>query len=470
MKQLWKYFFILWLLSFCTCNQRQTKSAEEYSNESLVLTPGKLYERVKCKSDSSYSYALFLPKSYRNAKENPVLFFFDAHKRGKTPVWKYHELADAYGFILAGSNNSANGQSVKEMDKAISMMMIDAGIRLKPDSFRIYTGGFSGGARVASYTALFKGKITGVAGCAAGFPQINKKPNRQFIYIGLVGDEDFNYLEMKNLDRSLERAGLTHLLVVYKGAHDWPPSNVMENAFMFFQFDAMHKQLLPVDSSEIKHFIRLNEKYISHAVKRKDWIEQAFGLKRAIIFLAGIYDVSTYKEKLVHLGNSAHYKRQCGEEARLEEVEQKLQQSFGDAMADPGCYNWLMEEMDTIYDTVSSSDNHYVIKMNKRILNFLSLLSFMYSSNALKSSDMKLAKIYLNIYEKADPDNPEVYYLKAVRLARLHKNRKAVDELKKALQYGFGDAARMENDKSFLSLHKESDFQIILEQISQNSL
>src|SRR6266404_2597304 len=69
---------------------------------------GKVIDSVICKADPAQSYALYIP-SKGNATALPVIYFFDPHGSGALPLNKYRSLAEAYGFILAGSNNSKNG-------------------------------------------------------------------------------------------------------------------------------------------------------------------------------------------------------------------------------------------------------------------------------------------------------------------------------------------------------------------------
>ncbi len=460
--------FILLSLVNGACGQKKTKKSEISNSQQIVFSPGKGYKNVKCEPDTAYSYALYLPGIYNESRKSPVMFFFDAHKRGGLPVGKYKDLAEKYGFILAGSNNSVNGQRPEEMDKCISVMMDDATRRFQADGARIYTGGFSGGARVAAYTALFRRKVAGVAGCAAGFPQIRKQPDTGFVYIGFVGDEDFNYLEMKELDKALEQAGFRHLLVVYAGEHDWPPPEVMENAFLYFQFDAMRRRVLPADSLMIKNFKRETDDLIKGAEAGKDPSDRAFALRRAIVFLSGVADVGKYGEALDKLMQSGSYKKIQENELEREKTEQQEQQAFAGAMGNPARIPWLMQEIERVYNTSVRGRDTYIRKMNKRLLNYLSLLSYLYAKEAFKANDLAAAGTYLNIYEKVDADNPEVYVLKAVRLARLGQDQKAVEALREAAHYGFGDVERLKKSKDFIALHGNKSFGEVLKYVKSN--
>src|SRR5574337_1851259 len=72
---------------------------------------GKILSDIKCKADTSNSYSLYVPISYTGSVPFPVLLFFDSHGGGAYPLKKYFPLAEKYGYILAGSNNSKNGNA-----------------------------------------------------------------------------------------------------------------------------------------------------------------------------------------------------------------------------------------------------------------------------------------------------------------------------------------------------------------------
>src|ERR1044071_9122925 len=165
------------------------------------LTRGTVIEKVVCRSDAQQSYALYLPTSYAPGKRWPILYCFDPAARGAVPVGRFKDAAEQYGYIVIGSNNSRNGPS--DTLTILNAMLNDTHARFAIDDRRLYTAGFSGGARVASAVGHSL-DIAGVIACGGGFPT-NLAPSRAtpFVLFGTAGTEDFNYPEMRQLARTL---------------------------------------------------------------------------------------------------------------------------------------------------------------------------------------------------------------------------------------------------------------------------
>lgn len=463
-----RFLLILIVISgLFSCNsdtKSRTKTKPVNKEEKPEYLPGKLYSIVKCSVDPKQTYALYLPENYNPGQAYPVLFFFDAHERGKMPVEKYKDLAETFGFILAGSNNSTNGQSPAESDKAISSMMDDVQNRFHINTERIYTAGFSGGSRVAAGVALFKRKIAGVIGCGAGFPQVKSQPQTDFIYCGIVGNEDFNYLEMAELKHTLDGSGIKYHPIVFNGEHDWPPSEIMEEAFQFLQFDAMRNKLIPVDNAMLDDFVGKCENDRKQFRKSNSLLQLAKTDQKAITFLSSIYDVKAFSSELDKLKKEKGYLRLINKKQKLEAREKQVQQELVKAMQTQNIHWWENKLNELVAASENEKDNETRL-MNKRFLNYLSLVSFMYARNTLRSGQIKAAGKFLAIYEKVDPDNSEVYYLKAVWYAKLRENQKAIIELRKAVDKGFEDIDRLSNDQNFSAVRDEKGFQKVLDSI-----
>ena len=116
--------------------------------QSEAIPRGQIVERVEALSDSSQSYALYLPSNYTPNRKWPVLYAFDPAARGRVPVERFKEAAEKYGWIVLGSNNSRNGPW-NVVVNAWNAMLTDTHQRFAIDDERSYATGFSGGARAA---------------------------------------------------------------------------------------------------------------------------------------------------------------------------------------------------------------------------------------------------------------------------------------------------------------------------------
>jgi len=160
-------------------------------NDSFVT--GKIIDQVICKTDPSQLYALYIP-TIGNIQLLPIIYFFDPH--GSLPLNKYKSLADKYGFILAGSNNSKNGTDWPTTKNIINTLFNDSQKRLQVRRDRIYTCGFSGGAKVASYAAVDHNEVGGVIVGEAGLPDGMAATNFNFTLTILSGKGDMNMTDL----------------------------------------------------------------------------------------------------------------------------------------------------------------------------------------------------------------------------------------------------------------------------------
>lgn len=215
-----------------------------------ALSPGQVIANVPCIGDPSRSYALYLPSVYTADRAWPVILAFDPRARGHVPVEIYREAAEAYGFVIAGSNDSRNGSS--EIARAVAAMSNDVASRITLDPKRIYTAGMSGGARVALGVALSAARpskgIAGVVASSAGYPDSEPRRSLPFPVFLTAGTEDFNHLEMRLLDRALKTP---HFLAVFEGGHTWPSSELAVEAVEWLEIQAMRSGSKAKDEAEI---------------------------------------------------------------------------------------------------------------------------------------------------------------------------------------------------------------------------
>ena len=165
-----------------------------------------------------------------------LILVFDPRAQGRKGVEQLQAAAEKYGYIVAGSNNSRNGPPQVSL-AAAQAIWTDVGKRFSINPKRTYTAGFSGGARIAMKVALDSDQIAGVIASSAGFPPGHRRSDLRFVVFGAAGTEDFNYLEMRQLDHELHSA---HRIVIFEGGHQWLPSALAMQAVEWLEFRAAH--------------------------------------------------------------------------------------------------------------------------------------------------------------------------------------------------------------------------------------
>lgn len=294
-------------------------AAFAWGAESPADIPAGEIVNVTCAADSAQSYALYLPSGYTPTREWKLILAFDAGARGRQGVERFQAAAEKYGYIVAGSNNSRNGPWEISLGAA-DAMSTDVVRRFKVDRKHIYTTGQSGGARVAMEIAMKYRTIAGVIASSAGFPEPDSpESSLAFPVYGTAGTEDFNYLEMRDLDKTLTSA---HHIEIFEGGHTWLPSELAVKAIEWMEIRAMKAGTTPRDGALVKAIF-------NKRVAEADAIKDDFARMRALNAIATDFrdmpDVSTaaLEKQAAELGKRPSVKEGAAADARILETEEK---------------------------------------------------------------------------------------------------------------------------------------------------
>jgi poly(3-hydroxybutyrate) depolymerase len=447
--------FLLLLLILCSCVSGQQHKEEVFSD-------AKTYPAIKCIADTTVSYALFLPPSYSKDKPSPLLILFDSHGDGLLPVNLFSAEAAKSGFIIAGSNNSKNGMPMEQTTAFYRTMLADLSSRLNLNKKAVYLCGFSGGSRVAGAAAITEGGVAGVVGCGAGLPNINQKPVSAFSYLAVVGNQDFNFTEMQQLDESLDQAGYQHHLLVFDGIHQWPPKETIPDIFTWLRFDAMRQQAIPDNRAEINSFIEKNDKMAVDFEKAAKPAQQQEIYSKMMHYLQGLTDVAPLQAEINRLGSEKEVIAFHEKQKQLLQTEQELQRKYAPEIQQKEVA-WWTAEAKNLHSLSEKTENPEMSAVYKRVLGYLSLNSYMYSTGALKQGDLVAASKYIEIYRLVDPTNSEHRYLAAEVAALSHQPDDMFNDLKQAFDLGFKDLNRLKSDPVFKPYHQDERFVKLIE-------
>ena len=278
------------------------------------LQRGTINDPVPCAADPSQTYALYVPSGYSHERTWSLLFAFHPAARGRLMVEKYRAAAEQYGFIIAASNNSRNGPTAVSV-AAAQAMSVDVGRRFSIDPRRVYLTGMSGGARVAMGIALAGNNIAGVIASSAGFPDSQPRANVPFAVFGTAGSEDFNYIEMRLLDRKLSSP---HFLAVFQGGHTLPPDDIAFDALEWMELQAMQSGRRTRDEALVG---RILEKRRARIASATGVAEIVYMLQTLVADLKGLGDVSAEARRLEEMSRLSEVKKALKVERESDDAE-----------------------------------------------------------------------------------------------------------------------------------------------------
>ena len=407
---------------------------------------GKLIAKITCTTDPGESYALYIPLRNGN-KPLPVIYFFDPHGDGSFPVDKYKDLAEKYHVILVGSNNSKNGNDWATMENIWNTLANDSQKRLKIDANRIYTCGFSGGAKVATYLALNHREIKGVIANGAALPDITQAGNFNFSFTAITGEGDMNMTDLVAITNALDKTQTRHRIILFNGIHEWAPESTMDIAFTGFQLDAMRENLINRDNNFIANIIDNRKKEIEADLSKGDYTKAGEICTFYISCLDGLGDaVNWFKEKNVIIQHTSGWQRESQVRQKLLAKEAKMK-AFYEKQFQEGDINYWIKTIndDRSQAKISSAEG----AMFQRLLAYLSLAFYSISNQLIRNNQNTEAQYYINLYKIADPKNAEAWYLSAVINARNNKAKAAQLDLIKAATLGFTDKQRIGSQPEF---------------------
>src|SRR6202035_1071035 len=205
------------------------------------LPKGAVVERVACRADAKETYALYLPSTYSPARRWPIVYALDARGQALLPLERFRAGAETYGYIVASSYNSASDGPMQPTTAAMQAMWNDTHQRFAVDDKRVYAAGHSGTVRAACImAAAVPGSIAGVIGAGAGFP-FDQAPTKDtpFLFFGTIGNVDFNYYELQDLENRLTDLHLPHRIEEFAGPHEWMPPELATAALGWMDVQAM---------------------------------------------------------------------------------------------------------------------------------------------------------------------------------------------------------------------------------------
>jgi hypothetical protein len=351
---------------------------------------------------------------------------------------------------------------------------LDTRRRFRIDPRRVYAGGFSGGARAAVLLALeTQGDVAGVIACGGGFPD-GPAPGKgmPFAFFGAVGNVDFNYGEMRRLDRTLATLGAEHRLAVFEGSHSWCPAPVCAEGIEWLELQAMKSGRRAKDSALIQRLLRDRLERAAAAEAAGKRTEAFRRSSEAAEDFRGLADTKGADGVAGRLGRLEEVRKEIAEEERREETERKsadrLWKDLSAALgSDPplplkAITNQL--QIARLRKEAGTGRPEPARPSAARVLEQIFVQTAFYLPRDFATShDFLRAELATGIAVELKPDRAGAVFYDLACFRALAGDRKgALASLRHAVQKGFRDVTAIESDPDLALLREENGYRAIV--------
>ena len=434
------------------------------------IAPGVLVEKVPIASDPQESYALYLPTSYAPTRKSPILYAFDPGARGRIPVERFRDAAERYGWIVVGSNASRNGISVTDI---LRRLWDDTHSHLAIDERRVYTAGFSGGARVASSVALAsRDLVAGVVAFGAGFPNgVEVRKDLPFVFFGGAGRDDFNLLELRQLTADLDAASVANRLEIFEGAHEWGPASLCTLAVEWLELAAMRSGTRAKDDRLVEQWAGRDEERARQREAAGSLVEAADGYDSLAEDFRGLREVAGYTQAAARLRSSPAYKdalrAQRDDDRRqarlMGDVGASIQRLAGDEDDRLSALAPLRASIADLKRTSEKTGDGREGHVARRALGSAWVQALEASSALRARKEYRRAAELLAVAVEVRPGNATQLYNLACLYSLSGADREALQALTRAVDAGFRDVETMRTDSDLDRIRRRSEFAALLE-------
>ncbi len=439
-------------------------------------TPGHLVDKIACAGHPGETYALYLPKSYTPERAWPILYILDPRARGARAAELFRPGAEAFGYVLASSNSSASDGPMEPNLKAMQAMWADTHARFKIDDRRVYGAGFSGTVRSqVTLARAAPGTLAGILGAGAGWPfDTPPRSEDHFVFYGTVGDKDFNYYEMMDLEPKLDAGGIIHRLEIFDGVHQWPPAAIATRALAWLDLQAMKAGTIPKDPA------RIDAGWTETTGRAKafdgagDLVQAWRTWSGAAADFTGLRDVTEAKKRADELAANPALQHELKERAERLKLDKEFLASAPGILAavnpsgEPKTVAQVVgllriPELRKKAESAPTADERLSAQ---RILNTLGVQTGYYMPRTFAERKQYDREVFiLSIAVEIDPKDPTVFYNRAAAYAKKGDAKRALADLHQAVVNGWKDAAVIEKDADFDSLRQDEGYKQLVKSL-----
>ena len=445
------------------------------------LPRGQIIPRIVCAGQPDRSYALYLPSSYRPDRQWPIVYAFDS--RGIHPDKNLIELlkpgAERFGVIVVSSNDSSNTIPMEENFRSLSALWTDSHGRLAIDDRRAYGFAFSGMSRFLVTAALrAPGTFAGVVGASGGYP-LGQSPSQKetpFPYFGMVGEKDFNYYELLDLESRLAAASLPHRLEVFEGSHEWPSAELVTQSLGWLELQSMKRGTREKDPALVEALWQ-EDLARARALEAAGKAWRAWRTWRAAAAdFDGLRDASAAKEKAAAIADEAFRRgleRRAERDRRDREYLERVPRVFNAIGPEirPDSISQLLSDLQIpdLKRKEKSQDPEDRLAA-ERVLYAVYIQTGLYLPRSfMEKKQWDRAILFLQVAAEINPESPRIPYRLATAYAGKGNRKKALESLRKALEMKGTDLEEIEGDPALAPLREDPEYKQLVKPHSSPS-
>jgi hypothetical protein len=352
-------------------------------------------------------------------------------------------------------------------------MLQDVEERYNVDKSRIYASGFSGGSRFAMALAVKDKRISGVIGCGAGLPNDRNyfpSVSSDFLYYGLAGNLDMNFLEMHQLPGFFnEQTKVISYLRTFSGKHEWPSSDLITEAVEWILLQTMNKKIIPADQAFLTYTENKTLKRIDSLLSAGNQVYAIMYMKFAARDYQGTQFAARMTQLLSESEKSTEYKAALRTWNKIATTEQDKKEKYLNYLSEivrsgsfpDSASTWWKNEtraLIRVRDKGSPENSH----MASRVLNFISILCYEQGTSYYRKGYYTEAAFLFGICTMSDSENQYNYYNLARSLAGAGKTKESVDALAAAMNHGFNSRQTVESDPAFGKIRGDARYKELI--------
>ncbi|MGW8316288.1 MAG: hypothetical protein ACWGNV_11850 [Bacteroidales bacterium] len=414
------YMLLLLLLTACSGPADLTPEKVAYQDPKIEVSD----------DDPKNTYHILVPENLAPSQQLPLVIVLDSHGDGQMAAEKFQGAVRNFPCLVAGSDLIRN--NFQGFENAILQLLEDILRKYPVDRKHIVISGFSGGARMA-YRFAFRYPVSGVLMCGAG-PE-EQKPSCPVYTISGMGD--FNFSEQYVHPDMGSFSNEAYTSDYFHGIHEWPkPDQLMDALFFLFRnLDDMTKirhqrslELIDVaDSLELAGDEILAWKALEKSSKladRPSVRKQADQRAGELLMNPNFQEaVRTLEQDLTEEG--------------------KLQQDYPRRLLSENA-DWWQREVDSLQKNLSDTGTGLKRDHFLRIKGYIGILLYSAINYTIHNDpENPQLKIMLETYAYAEPENPDVYFFRAMDAYHSGDRNLCIASINRALELGFSDPQRL---------------------------